>query len=265
MLPELLLVSLYAAEEKGFPQAQGLLVRGGGVIPYGWRDCVGWTVAVAVPSPSVLSDFAGVSWWERRLSTTVAKRLFVAESFLLVPLAALASWGRCCFCVCWWCLPLPHPPSPPPPNEGGESQAHGTWRHQGRLWCLRPLTSCGRGPNWCHLDAPVSLGEMWESQAGGVGYYLLKLLVHLVLLVVDSQGNKGLPGLPFLTRMEQAVLSRCPSVGGGLIRVPLCSSRSGSPVRPALFLSLLHSHHPPELSWLALALFPGFVLIDSCV
>lgn len=48
MLPQLLLVSLYAAEEKGFPQAQGLLVRGGGVIPYGCRDCVGWTVAVAV-------------------------------------------------------------------------------------------------------------------------------------------------------------------------------------------------------------------------
>lgn len=48
----------------------------------------------------------------------------------------------------------------------------------------------------------MSLGEMWESQAGGVGHYLLKLLVHLVLLVVDSQGNKGLPGLPFLARME---------------------------------------------------------------
>lgn len=48
-------------------------------------------MAVAVSSPSVLSDFPGVSWWERRLSTTVAKRLSVAESFLLVPLAALAS------------------------------------------------------------------------------------------------------------------------------------------------------------------------------
>lgn len=35
VLPELLLVSLCAAEEKGFPQAEGLLVRGGGVIPYG--------------------------------------------------------------------------------------------------------------------------------------------------------------------------------------------------------------------------------------
>lgn len=28
---------------------------------------------------------------------------------------------------------------------------------------------CRRGPNWCHLDAPVSLGGMWESQAGGSG------------------------------------------------------------------------------------------------
>ena len=48
-------------------------------------------MAVAVSSPSVRPDFPGVSWWERRLSTTVAKRLCVAESFLLMPLAAVAS------------------------------------------------------------------------------------------------------------------------------------------------------------------------------
>lgn len=44
-------------------------------------------MAVAVSSPSVPPDFPGVSWWERRLSTTVAKELCVAESFLLVPVA----------------------------------------------------------------------------------------------------------------------------------------------------------------------------------
>lgn len=48
----------------------------------------------------------------------------------------------------------------------------------------------------------MSLGGMWESQAGGVGHYLLRPLVSLVLLVVDSQGSYGLPGLPFLARME---------------------------------------------------------------
>lgn len=48
-------------------------------------------MAVAISSPSVPPDFPGVSWWERRLSTTVAKRLCVAESFLLVPVAAVAS------------------------------------------------------------------------------------------------------------------------------------------------------------------------------
>ena len=64
----------------------------------------------------------------------------------------------------------------------------------------------------------MSLGGMWESQAGGVGHYLLRPLVSLVLLVVghyllrplvslvllvvDFQGSEGLPGLPFLARME---------------------------------------------------------------
>lgn len=48
-------------------------------------------MAVAVSSPSVPPDFPGVSWWERRLSTTVSKRLCVAGSFLLVPVAAVAS------------------------------------------------------------------------------------------------------------------------------------------------------------------------------
>lgn len=108
----------------------------------------------------------------------------------------------------------------------------------------------------------MSLGEMWESQAGGVGHYLLKLLVHLVLLVVNSQGNKGLPGLPFLTRMEQAVPSLCPSVGWSLIRCPPTVFLQVWVPSPPSSLPLTAAFSPPSRALLVGSCFISRVCID---
>ena len=118
------------------------------------------------------------------------------KSFLLVPLAALGSWGRgeamershflswllqSWGCTCWCCWP------PPTPLREG---------------CLRLMGTRGlpeasnlllwQGPNWCHLDALVSLGGIGESQARGKGCQFPWLLVNLILLVVvDSCSARG--------------------------------------------------------------------------
>lgn len=164
VLPELLSLSVLRRRE--FPQAQGLLVRGGGVIPYGWWDYVGWTVAVAISSPSVPPDFPGVSWWEgaqhcgpETLCGWILFARAVAAGILRegkkhfrpwikpFPELAVSVFDAACPCLhpstILYSLPV-----------RGVSQAHRTWRHQSRPCYPRCRRFSVAGPNWCPPVSP---------------------------------------------------------------------------------------------------------------